>query len=113
MAIKINTATNLTRTLPFLTLLHTMNDGYQATLPLLLPYISKEITLSLSQIGFLGAMLTVLSIVLAIPASHIGIRFGHFRVLIFAVLLYALGYIGITFSPTFITQQPRFFPSVT
>jgi len=69
-------------TLPFLTFLHVMNDGFMGTLPLLLPFISKDIPLSLSQIGFLGAMLTVLNIVLAIPASFIGKQLGHFRVLL-------------------------------
>jgi predicted MFS family arabinose efflux permease len=78
-----------------------MNDGFMGTLPLLLPFISKDIPLSLSQIGFLGAMLTVLNIVLAIPASFIGKQLGHFRVLILAVLLYALGYLFVSQSFSF------------
>ena len=76
-----------------LPLLHFFNDGYQAALPLLLPFIAKDIGISLSSIGFLGSMLNFSSVVLALPAGMIAAKFGSKRVLHLAIGIYASAYL--------------------
>ena len=76
-----------------LPVLHLFNDGYLAAMPLILPFASAEFGLSMSQVGFLGSLLSFSGIVLAIPASFLSSRFGAVRVLSLAVLCYGIGFI--------------------
>jgi predicted MFS family arabinose efflux permease len=85
-----------------LPLLHFFNDGYQAALPLLLPFIAKDIGLSLSSIGFLGSMLNFSSVVLALPAGMIAARFGSKKVLHLAIGVYAAAYLVLSQSTSYI-----------
>lgn len=79
----------------FLTLntLHIFNDGYESSFLLLLPFIAKDIHINLTQVGFLGTIFNSLSIHLAIPAGYIAKKIGGMKTLIFALFIYALGYV--------------------
>jgi len=76
-----------------LPVLHLFNDGYLAAMPLLLPFISQDLGISLSVVGLLGSMLSFSGIVLALPAGMLASRFGDNRVLGCGVLLYGLGFL--------------------
>ncbi|MEI6221656.1 MAG: MFS transporter [bacterium] len=91
-----------------LNFLHILNDGFTASLPLLLPFISKDLSLSLTQVGLLGSILSILNIFLALPAGYIAVKYGGLRTLVTAVLLYALGFIGTSFSFSFLTLASLF-----
>jgi MFS transporter, FSR family, fosmidomycin resistance protein len=85
----------------FLTILHIINDGYHASFLLLLPFISQDLRLSLTQVGVLGGIVGVSSIFLAVPAGHIAAKFGGFRTLLFALLIYAVGFLITGIAPHF------------
>ncbi len=87
--------------LTLLTTLHVFNDGYMATMPMILPFISNEISLSLTQIGILGGAFRLLSIILALPISTVGKAIGHFKVLFIAMIFYAVGFILLSFTSSF------------
>jgi FSR family fosmidomycin resistance protein-like MFS transporter len=71
-----------------LNVLHVLNDGFAASLVLLLPFIARSQGLSLTQVGLLGTILNVAGIVLALPAAYLAVRFGGLRVLVGAAFLY-------------------------
>lgn len=73
--------------------MHVLNDGYAACLPLLLPFVKKELPLTLSQIGVLGAVLNFSGIALALPAGALAGRWGGLRLLSRAVLLYSAAFL--------------------
>lgn len=83
-----------------LNVLHIFNDGFQASMLLLLPFIAKDLHTSYTQSGLLGAAMNSLQVFLALPAGYIAVRFGGLRVLIIGALLSAVGFIGIAFGPT-------------
>lgn len=85
-----------------LSLLHILNDGYNATLLLLLPFIAKDMQLNLTQVGLLGTFVNSLSIVLALPAGYIATRMGGMRVLIIGLFTYAVGFLITGFAPSYI-----------
>lgn len=92
----------------YLNLLHASSDGFSSALILLLPFITTDLKLTLTQVGFLGSTFTFLTILLAIPAGSLSVKFGGMRVLTAAVLVYALGYILMGFSFSFSTLFPIF-----
>jgi len=73
--------------------MHIMNDGFLASLPLLLPFIQKELGLGLGSIGFLSGALGSAGVVLALPSSAIARRLGGLRVLRIAMLLYSVAFL--------------------
>ncbi len=79
----------------YLSLLHFFNDGFSAALLLFLPFIAKDLHLSLFQVGSLGSSLSVMAVVLALPSAFLAKKFGGFKMLILAVLIYGLGYLAI------------------
>ncbi len=81
-----------------LNILHVLNDGFLVSLPLLLPFLQKDLGLSLTQIGFLGTALKSFEVFLALPASHIAEKVGSLRLLLFAILVYGIGYLFTGFS---------------
>lgn len=83
-----------------LNILHIFNDGFQASMLLLLPFIAKDLHASYAQSGLLGAAMNTLQVFLALPAGYVAVRFGGLRVLIIGALLSALGFIGVAFGPT-------------
>lgn len=92
----------------YLYLLHALNDGYQASLLLFLPFIAHDLHLNLTQAGFLGTLVNSLSIVLAFPAGVIASKFGGMRTLIIALFLYGFGFLGTGFSSQYFMLFPMF-----
>jgi predicted MFS family arabinose efflux permease len=71
-----------------LSLFHFLNDGYLATLPLFLPFIQKDIGLSMYAVGLLGSVLSASGIVLALPSVYFAKQFGIMKVLLVSMLFY-------------------------
>ncbi|MDO8498148.1 MAG: MFS transporter [bacterium] len=84
-----------------LNILHIFNDGFLVSLPLLLPFVTKELHIDIAQVGVLGSLLNMLSIFLALPSAYIAAKIGGMRSLIFAMCLYAVGYILTSFGTSF------------
>lgn len=72
--------------------LHILNDGFKASLLLFLPFIAKDLSISLTKVGLLGTAMNSLEIVMAIPAGIIATKIGGFRLLILLMIFYGLGY---------------------
>ncbi len=79
-------------------LLHVLNDGVRTALVVLLPFIAKDLSLSLTQVGFLGSSQGLLMMLLGIPAGLLAARLGGLRLLSFALILYSISVIAIAFS---------------
>lgn len=75
--------------------LHILNDGYQATFILLLPFIAKSQGLELTKVGFLGTLLDFAGVLLAVPAGYIAARIGGIKTLIIALAIYAGALVGV------------------
>lgn len=88
-------------TLFSINLLHVLNDGFRAGLLLLLPFIAKEFRIDLTSVGFLGSVLNIFEAILAIPAGMLAIKFGGYRLLIAALLIYSLGFFLSSISMSF------------
>ena len=86
-----------------LNVLHILNDGFAASLILLLPFIAQSQGLNLTQVGFLGTILNVAGIVLAFPAAYLATRFGGLKVLVAAAFLYGLAFLATGISGAFLT----------
>lgn len=92
----------------YLNLLHASSDGFSSSLILLLPFITTDLKLTLTEVGFLGSTFTLLTILLALPAGSLSVRFGGMRVLTATILAYALGYILMGFTKSFAVLFPVF-----
>ena len=64
--------------------------------------MAKDLGLNLAKVGILGTGLSLLSIVLALPTVYLAKKFGHFKVLLLAILLYGLGYLAIAGAFSFV-----------
>lgn len=73
--------------------LHIFNDGFHASLVLLLPFIEKDLGITLTQVGFLSSTLSIFQIFLALPAAYMAVRMGSMRLLLIAAFLYSIGYL--------------------
>jgi len=78
-----------------------LNDGWLASLPLLLPFIQKDLHIEFGKIGLLTSILSVAGVVLAIPAASISRRFGGFKILILAAALYSCAFVLTGLSSSF------------
>lgn len=85
----------------YINILHICNDGFQASYLLLLPFIALDLRLSIAQVGILGSLFKISSIVFALPAGTIARKFGGLKTLLLASLLYGVGYIVTGITPTF------------
>jgi len=94
--------------LAFLNVLHILNDGYQASFLLLLPFIARDLHISLTQIGTLGSFFYLFETVFAIPAGYLGERMGGMRIILLAALLYEAGFLGLSFVGSFAAVVPFF-----
>lgn len=79
-----------------------MNDGFKASILLFLPFIAKDLGISLTKVGFLGSAMNMLEIFLAIPAAYLASRVGGFRLLIITMLFYAIGFWLLSVSQVYI-----------
>ena len=86
----------------YLNILHVLNDGYQVSFVLLLPFIAKDLHISLTEVGVLGSMMYMFNLVLSLPAAYISEHIGGFRVLILSLVAYSLGFIFTSFAPSFV-----------
>lgn len=82
--------------------LHILNDGFQASILLLLPFIAKDLSMNLTQVGAVGTSMNLLQVFMALPAGLIAARVGSAKLLLISLVLYGLGYLGITVSPNFV-----------
>lgn len=89
-------------------LFHILNDGSKSSFLLLLPYITNDLHLTLTQAGFLATLLNLLGIMLALPAGYIATKFGGLKTLVIALFFYGLGFLGISLSPTYLWLFPLF-----
>jgi len=89
--------------------LHFFNDGIRTVFLSLLPFIAKELHLSFTQVGFLGASLGAIAAIFSIPAGYLALQIGGFRILFFALLIYSFGAIGLGFAPNFIVIAVLFY----
>lgn len=80
---------------------HFFNDGFLASIILFLPFISKDLGLNLTQVGFLGSIFSLAGIIMALPIGYISNRFGAAKILIAGVLFYGIGFALTGLSPTF------------
>jgi MFS family permease len=79
-----------------------MNDGWLASLSMILPFIQKDLNIDFSKIGILTSILSVSGVILAIPAAAISKKFGGFRVLLSAAILYSCSFFILGFSSGFV-----------
>jgi MFS family permease len=77
-----------------LNLLHIMNDGFQASFVLLLPFIASDQSLSLTEVGLLGTILNVSGVLLALPAGYIAAKIGGLKTLVIALFIYGVALLG-------------------
>ncbi|MDR3642763.1 MAG: MFS transporter [Candidatus Doudnabacteria bacterium] len=77
----------------YVSLLHFFNDGFSASLLLFLPFIAKDMGLNLTKVGILGSGMNLLPIALALPSALLADRFGHFKTLLFALLICGIAYL--------------------
>lgn len=90
-------------------LLHILNDGFNASLLLLLPFIAREMKIDLTNVGILGSTVNMLQIFLALPAGYLASKIGGFRLLVIALLVYALAFLISSFSTGYLLVAAAFF----
>lgn len=81
--------------------LHFFNDGFLASIVLLLPFIAKDLNLSLTQIGFLSSIFSLSGILLSLPVGYLGSRFGAIKILVFTIIFYGLGFLFTSLSHSY------------
>lgn len=82
--------------------LHFLNDGFEGSYLLLLPFIAQDLHINLAQVGFIGALESGVEIFLALPAGYLAKKYGGFRTLIYAMCIYSLGFFAIGTTNSFI-----------
>ena len=80
-------------------LLHFFNDGIRTTLIAMLPFVAKDLHLTFTLVGFLGSSQGFLASIFSLPAGFLSGRLGGDRLMLFSLLLYSLGTLGIAASP--------------
>lgn len=85
--------------LSILSALHYLNDGVRTSFVSLLPFIAKDLHLSFTQVGALSASQGFMIALLSLPSGFLAMRFGGFRIIFLALLLYSLGAFAIGLAP--------------
>jgi MFS transporter, FSR family, fosmidomycin resistance protein len=78
--------------------LHILNDGYRTTAVTILPFVARDLSLSLTHVGILGSSQTLIGTLLAIPSAYVAAKIGGYRLLVLSLVLYAAGFMGIGLS---------------
>ncbi|HSW91412.1 MAG TPA: MFS transporter [Candidatus Saccharimonadales bacterium] len=91
-----------------LNILHILNDGFAASLVLLLPFIAQSQGLSLTQVGLLGTILNAAGVILALPAAYLATRFGGLKVLVVAAFVYGAAFLVTGGTGQFLVLLPVF-----
>src|SRR3972149_9460791 len=73
--------------------LHFFNDGFLASIILLLPFISKDLRLNLTQVGLLSSIFSLSGILLSLPVGYLSSRLGAIKILILTIIFYCLGFL--------------------
>ncbi len=73
--------------------LHFFNDGFLASIILLLPFIAKDLQLNLTQVGFLSSIFSLSGILLSLPVGYLSSRLGAIKILILTIIFYGLGFL--------------------
>lgn len=81
--------------------LHFFNDGFLASIVLLLPFIAKDLNLNLTQVGFLSAIFSLSGILLSLPIGYISSRIGAIKILTLALIFYGLGFLFTSLSHSY------------
>ena len=81
--------------------LHFFNDGFLASIILLLPFIAKDLGLNLTQIGFLSSIFSLSGILISLPVGYLSSRFGAIKILIFTIIFYGLGFLFTSLSDSY------------
>lgn len=89
-------------------ILHFFNDGFLASIVLLLPFITKDLGLNLTQAGFLSSIFSISGILLSLPSGQIAQKFGPLKILIWAVLFYGLNFIFTGLSSSYLLLVAAF-----
>lgn len=78
-----------------------LRDGFYLGIFLFLPFITKEIHLTLFQAGSLQTVVNLLIVILAIPTVWFLIRFGEIQMLLFSLLLYVVAFLGLSIAHSY------------
>lgn len=90
-------------------ILHILNDGVRSTFVVMLPFIARDLSINLSNVGFLGSSQPLFGAILALPAGFLASKLGGFRILTFLLLIYSLGALSTSFSPNLLFIYLSFF----
>ncbi len=85
----------------YLNILHILNDGYHASFLILFPFIAQDFHLSLTAIGVLGTVYKALGVIITLPASYIGAKFGGMKIVSIAPFIYGAGFLLLPFAHAF------------
>ena len=82
--------------------LHFFNDGFLASIVLLLPFIAKDLNLNLTQVGFLSSVFSLSGILLSLPIGYLSSRIGAIKILTLALIFYGLGFLFTSMSHSYL-----------
>lgn len=85
----------------YLSSLHFLNDGFSASLFLLLPFLAGDLKINLTEVGFLGTGLNLLSVAMALPAGFLASRIGNYKTIFLGLVFYALGFLATSLAPVY------------
>lgn len=86
----------------FLNILHILNDGFESSFLLLLPFIAKDLHINLAQVGMLGTTNNIVELFVAFPSAIFAKKIGGLQTLIIALLIYTIGYATTGIAPSFL-----------
>lgn len=79
--------------------LHFLNDGIRTGIVTLLPFVSKDLHLNFTTVGFLGSSQGFLGALMSLPTGFFAGKIGGFKLLLLSLLIYSIGSFGIGLSP--------------
>lgn len=79
--------------------LHFLNDGIRTGIITLLPFVSRDLHLSFTMVGFLGSSQGFLGAIMSLPAGFFAGRIGGYKLILLSLLAYSIGALGIGASP--------------
>lgn len=86
----------------FLNTLHVLNDGLKVSLLLFLPFIAKDLHLPFTQVGLLGSSVNLVAILISLPGAYLAMKIGGMKLLLFAMLTYAVAFLTTSFTNTYL-----------
>lgn len=80
-------------------MLHFLNDGVRTAFIILLPFVAKDLSLSLTQVGFLGSSQPLIAALLALPTGFLMGKFKGFQMILLLLCVYSLAALGVSLAP--------------